>query len=139
MRRFFDTNVLVYMFDDDAPEKRDVARECFRAAVSDGSFVISTQVLQEFHVAVTRKLQTPVPAETAEAALEEFSRLAVVLLDTSIIVAAARTSRLQTVSFWDALIVEAAQAAGASELLSEDLQEGRRFGSLVLTNPFRAG
>lgn len=137
MRRFFDTNVLVYMFDEGAPEKRDLARQCFRTAVSDGSFVVSTQVLQEFHIAVTRKLQTPVPPETSEAALEEFSRLAVVLVDTTMIVAAARTSRLHTVSFWDALIVEAAQAAGASELLTEDLQDGRRFGSLVLTNPFR--
>jgi predicted nucleic acid-binding protein len=139
MRRFFDTNVLVYMFDEGAPEKRDLARQCFRTAVSDGSFVISTQVLQEFHVAVTRKLQIPVPPETAEAALEEFSRLAVVLVDTTMNGAAARNSRLHTLSFWDALIVEAAQAAGASELLSEDLQDGRRFGSLVLTNPFRAG
>lgn len=61
-----------------------------------------------------------------------------VLVDTTMIGAAARTSRLHPLSLWDALIVEAAQAAGASELLSEDLQEGRRFGSLVLTNPFRA-
>ncbi|MEX2530551.1 MAG: PIN domain-containing protein [Gemmatimonadota bacterium] len=139
MRRFFDTNVLVYMFDEGAPEKQDLARRHFRAAVADGSFVISTQVLQEFHVAVTRKLQTPVPPEAAEAALEEFFRLPVVLVDTTMIGAAARTSRLHTVSFWDALIIEAAQAAGSSELLSEDLQEGRRFGSLVLTNPFHTG
>jgi predicted nucleic acid-binding protein len=139
MRRFFDTNVLVYMFDDGAPGKRDLARECFRTAVADGSFVISTQVLQEFHVTVTRKLETPVPPETAETALEEFSRLAVVLVDTTMIGAAARTSRLHTVSFWDALIIEAAQAAGAEELLSEDLQDGRRFGSLVLMNPFLKG
>jgi predicted nucleic acid-binding protein len=139
MRRFFDTNVLVYMFDDGAPGKRDLARECFRTAVADGSFVISTQVLQEFHVAVTRKLETPVPPETAETALEEFSRLAVVLVDTTMIGAAARTSRLHTMSFWDALIIEAAQAAGAAELLSEDLQDGRRFGSLVLMNPFLKG
>ncbi|CAN5756856.1 hypothetical protein BH23GEM11_BH23GEM11_06640 [soil metagenome] len=81
---------------------------------------------------MARKLQSPVPTETAEAALEEFSRLAVVLVDTTMIGSAARTSRLHTVSFWDALTIEAAQASGASELLSEDLQEGRRFGSLVI-------
>jgi predicted nucleic acid-binding protein len=137
MRRFFDTNILVYLFDDDAPEKGDLARRLFREAARDGSFVISTQVLQEFHVAVTRKLQQPIPPEAAEAALEEFSRLSVMLVDTSVIRAAARTSRLHTLSFWDALIVEAAQAAGASELLSEDLQHGRHFGSLLVRNPFR--
>lgn len=139
MRRFFDTNVLVYMFDEDAPEKRDLAHQQFRTSVADGSFVVSTQVLQEFYVAVTRKLQTPVPPESAETALEEFSRLPLVLVDTAMIGAAARTSRLHTVSFWDALIIEAAQASGASELLSEDLQDGRRFGPLLVTNPFRSG
>jgi len=139
MRQFFDTNVLVYMFDEDAPEKRDLAHQHFCAAVADGSFVMSTQVLQEFHVAVTRKLQTPVPPEAAEAALEEFSRLPVVLVDTTMIAAAARTSRLHTVSFWDALIIEAAQTSGASQLLSEDLQDGRWFGPLLVTNPFRSG
>lgn len=138
MRRFFDTNVLVYMFDEDAPEKRDLAHQRFRAAVADGSFVLSTQILQEFHVAVTRKLQRPVPLEAAEAALDELSRLPVILVDTTMIRAAARTSRLHTVSFRDALVIEAAQAAGASELLSEDLQDGRRFGSLLVTNPFRS-
>jgi len=51
----------------------------------------------------------------------------------------ARTSRLHTVSFWDPLIIEAAQASGASELLSEDLQSGRRFGPLLITTPFRSG
>jgi len=62
-------------------------------------------------------------------------RVARRFFDTTMIGAAARTSRLHTVSFWDALIIEAAQAAGAEELLSEDLQDGRRFGSLVLMNP----
>lgn len=139
MRRFFDTNVLVYMFDEEAPEKRDLAHQHFRAAVAAGSFVVSTQVLQEFYVAVTLKLQTPLPPEAAEAALEEFCRLPVVLVDTTMIGAAARTSRLHTVSFWDALVIEAAQASGASELLSEDLRDGRQFGPLLVTNPFRSG
>jgi len=138
MRRFFDTNVLVYLFDEDSPEKRAFAHERFRTAVEDGSFVISTQILQEFHVAVTRKLHQPIPMEAAEAALEEFSKLPVILVDAAMIVAAARTSRLHTVSFWDALVIEAAQAAGASELLSEDLQDGRRFGDLQIRNPFRS-
>ncbi len=139
MRRFFDTNVLVYLFDEESTEKRSLAHECFRAAVQDGSFVISTQILQEFYVAVTRKLQQPVSPDAARAALEEFSKLPVIPVDTAMIVAAARTSHSHTVSFWDALVVEAAQAAGASVLVSEDFQDGRRFGELLIMNPFRLG
>ncbi len=136
MRRFFDTNLLVYLFDESSPEKQARARSLFRSAVADGSFVISTQVLQEFYVTVTRKLDRPIPPEAAEEALEELSRLPIIPVDTAMVLSAARTSRLHTLSFWDALIVGAALASGATELLSEDLQDGRRFGDLQVRNPF---
>jgi predicted nucleic acid-binding protein len=137
MRRFFDTNILVYLFDEGEPEKRALATELFRDAVGDGSLVISTQVLQEFHVVVTRKLERPLAPEAAEAALEELCKLPVVPIDPSMVLAAARASRLHTLSFWDALVIEAARTSGASQLLSEDLQDGRRFGEMEIANPFR--
>jgi predicted nucleic acid-binding protein len=139
MRRFFDTNVLVYLFDADSPEKRSRAAQLFQEAAGDGSFVISTQVLLEFYVTVTRKLEQPVPTAAARDALSAFSELPVVQVDPPMIAAAARLSELHSLSFWDALVVEAAGAAGATELLSEDLQDGRRFGALTVRNPFREG
>ena len=138
MRRFFDTNVLVYLFDEDAPEKREIAKRLFRESVRDGSFVISTQVLQEFYVVVTRKLERPISLDAAEGALDRFAALPAIPVDTPMVQVAARTARLHTVSFWDALVIEAAQAAGASQILSEDLQDGRRFGDVLIVNPFKA-
>ena len=61
-RAFFDTNVLVYLFDSDSPAKQARAREVFESEGRAGNVVISTQVLQEFYVAVTRKLGKPLPS-----------------------------------------------------------------------------
>lgn len=136
MRIFFDTNILVYVFDNDSPEKQAIARERLRSAVVDGSLVLSTQVLQEFHVAVTRKLEDPVTPEVSEEILQNLSRLPILSVDPPLVLAAARLSRVHTISFWDALIVESAIAAGAATLLTEDLQAGRVFGQLRVENPF---
>ena len=136
MRVFFDTNVLVYLFDGDAPAKQERAREVFQDAVDGGQIVLSTQVLQEFYVAVTQKLDRPLELETAEEAVESLTRLPVLPVDPPMILGAVRLARRQTLSFWDALIVESALAAGASQLLTEDLQAGRRFDELEIVNPF---
>ena len=67
-RTFFDTNVLVYLFDADSPDKQARAREALRERLESGAVVVSTQVLQEFFVTVTRKLARPLSAAEAEAA-----------------------------------------------------------------------
>jgi predicted nucleic acid-binding protein len=77
MRTFFDTNILVYLFDGDAPEKQERSRILFTTETQEGRIVLSTQVLQEFYVAVTRKLAAPLPPETAEQAVRHFSALPV--------------------------------------------------------------
>jgi predicted nucleic acid-binding protein len=136
-RTFFDTNVLVYLFDADSPEKQSRARDALRERLESGAVVVSTQVLQEFFVAVTRKLARPLPADEAEAALRRLMDLPVVQVDPDQILAAAVTSRRDRLSFWDALILTAASAAGCEEVLSEDLQHGRSFGRLRIVDPFR--
>ena len=136
-RTFFDTNVLVYLFDADSPEKQSRARDALRERLESGAVVVSTQVLQEFFVAVTRKLARPLPADEAEAALRRLMDLPVVQVDPDQILAAAATSRRDRISFWDALILTAASAAGCQEVLSEDLQHGRSFGRLRIVDPFR--
>jgi predicted nucleic acid-binding protein len=136
-RTFFDTNVLVYLFDADAPEKQAGARESLETALERGTVVVSTQVLQEFFVTVTRKLARPLPAAEAEGALRRLMELAVVQVDPDMILAAAVSARRDRISFWDALILTAASAAGCAEVLSEDLQHGRSFGRVRVVNPFR--
>lgn len=99
--------------------------------------VISTQVLQEFFVTVTRKLARPLPARDAEAALRGLMELSVVQVDPELILAAAVSSRRDRISFWDALVLAAAAASGCEEVLSEDLQHGQSFGGVRISNPFR--
>jgi predicted nucleic acid-binding protein len=136
-KTFFDTNVLVYLFDADSPDKQSRAREALQQALERGAVVVSTQVLQEFFVTVTRKLARPLPAGEAEAALRRLMALSVVQIDPDLILAAAVSSRRDRISFWDALILAAASAAGCDEVLSEDLQHGRSFGRVRVANPLR--
>jgi predicted nucleic acid-binding protein len=136
-RAFFDTNVLVYLFDNRDPEKRIRAQRIFAEESERGRAVLSTQVLQEFYWAVTRKLATPLPEEVAEERARDFSELPLVRVDAPMILAAIARSRSQSLTFWDALIVEAALRAGAGRLLTEDLQHGQRIEGLTVENPFR--
>ena len=133
---FFDTNILVYLFDQDVPDKRDRAKMLFQQEVEAGRFVASTQVLQEFYVAATRKLAVPLPVADAEEAVRALADLSIVPVDSSMILSAIDRSRSMQVSFWDALIIEAALSVGATCLLTEDLQHGRQIDGLRITNPF---
>ncbi|UCF66583.1 MAG: PIN domain-containing protein [Acidobacteriota bacterium] len=134
-RSFLDTNVLVYTDDADAPAKRAVALDLIEQSLRDRVGVISTQVLQEYFVAATRKLG--VNAVTARRKIELLSRLDLVPIGLAEILAAVDLHRLHEISFWDALIVRAALESGCQVLFSEDLQHGRRFDALEVVDPFR--
>jgi predicted nucleic acid-binding protein len=137
VRSFFDTNVLVYLFDEDSPEKQAAVRELVRQETADGRAVLSTQVLQEFYVAITRKLALPVPPPTALQALDDLCALPVVQVDKDLVLRGARRSQAGGFSFWDALIVESALQARATTLWTEDLQHGQTVETLRIANPFR--
>jgi predicted nucleic acid-binding protein len=138
-RSFFDTNVLVYLFDNRDPEKKIRAQQVFAEESERGRAVLSTQVLQEFHWAVTHKLASPLPEEVAEQRVRDFCELPLVRVDAPMILAAVTRSRSEGFAFWDALILESALKAGARRLLTEDLQHGQRIGDLTVENPFREG
>lgn len=133
-RSFVDTNVLVYAFDDAVPAKRDRARALL--ADSDGPLVISAQVIGEFYVVVTRKLASPLSGSQASAAVAELLRLPVVPIDGELTRTAVSTSLAAQISYWDALIVEAAAAAACDRLLTEDLETGTTIRSVRIENPF---
>ncbi len=138
-RSFFDTNVLLYMYDDDEPHKKAQAIDVFERAVEDDLAVLSTQVLQEFYVNATRTLAVPLSPERAAARVRDFSRLPLVRVDETMIIAAIERHRSMSLSFWDALIVEAALRGGADRILTEDLQHGQRIEDLTVENPFLEG
>ena len=133
---FVDTNVLLYAHDASEMVKRPIARDALERLWADGTGAISTQVLQEFYVVATRKLAVPMSHSEAREVVDVYSSWRVITIDPSIIIAASVLEEEHTLSFWDALIVEAAKIAGASLLLSEDLQAGRGIGGIRIRNPF---
>jgi predicted nucleic acid-binding protein len=137
-RVFLDTNVLVYLYDTDAPEKQARARTLLEEHGLAGNAFLSTQVLQEFYVNVARKFARQLSHEEALRATENLSRLPLVQIHTSLILDAISLRRDLQLSFWDALIVRAALEAGCERLLTEDMQPGRRIGELRIENPFLA-
>ncbi|MFH2006877.1 MAG: PIN domain-containing protein [bacterium] len=136
-RVFIDTNVLVYCYDEDEPEKRERALGIFEEPDTCWEPVLSTQVLQEFYVAVVRKLARPLDEAAAEQAVAQLARLPVVQIDAPMVLAAIALSRRHQLSLWDALILEAARSAGCPTLLTEDLQPGFRYQGVTVENPFR--
>ena len=136
MKFFFDTNVLVYLFDADSPDKRKKARALFQKHADAGDVLLSTQVLQEFYVTVTRKLARPLDAAAAAEAVSSFAEFPLVQIDSELIISAIHRSRNDQLSFWDALIVQAAIEGHASTLYFEDMQHGQTTNGLRVVNPF---
>lgn len=133
---FVDTNILAY-----AHDRSEVAKQPAAAAILDSLWLsrtgaLSTQVLQEFYAVVTRKFDPPMSRRSARAIVAEYGEWVVVEIDVPMILASSRFEERHRFSFWDALVVEAARRAGATRVLSEDLQAGRRIGGLVIENPF---
>jgi len=136
MRSFFDTNIPVYLYDADAEQKEDIACKLFETEASSGRAILSTQVLQELYVVVTRKLTIPLDMETAEDVVRNLAVLPIIRIDTEKIIAAIGRSRRMNLSFWDSLIVEAALTGSAKRLFSEDLQHYQVIDGLRIQNPF---
>ena len=137
VRSFFDSNVLVYTDDAEADDKRAQALALWQAHRQASHAVISVQVLQEYFRVTTGKLAVD-PAVAIDK-LMLFSRADVVQAGPADVIAAARLSVEQRLSFWDAMIVHMALVADCALLYSEDLQDGRRFAGLQIVNPFRQG
>jgi len=133
---FLDTNVLVYAFDsaDSAKQKRSL--RILEREYLDPPPVISTQVLQEFYVVVSRKLEKPLSEEDAERVCIHLSKFPCVVIDPQMVLDAIRLNRAHELSLWDALIVRAAIKSGCQTLLTEDLQHGIEIEDLRVVNPY---
>jgi predicted nucleic acid-binding protein len=134
-RSFFDTNVLLYADDKSAPAKQRRSRDLVAEHRQAGTGVISLQVLQEYFVNVTRKLD--VDPRIARRKLQLLAELDVAIPDVGDVLAAIDLHRLHGFSFWDALILRSAQQSGCSILLSEDFHDGLEIDGVKIVNPFR--
>lgn len=134
MRRFFDANVLVYSRDPGESRKREVARALIKEAIESDAFVVSTQVLTEFYVTVVRRKFVG-PTEALQL-VRLWSEHDTVAQTPELLVRGLELHQAHSLSPWDGLIVQAAIDARCDVLLTEDLQHGRRFGDLQISNPF---
>jgi len=136
-RVFVDTNVLVYAYDRSEPEKQRRALEVLDRLTIRGAGVISTQVLAEFFVAVTRKIPAPLSVSEAYERIRNYLRSwAVVDVTGLIVLEAARGVRDHQFSFWDAQIWATARLNQIPVVFSEDFSDGAVIEGVRFVNPF---
>ncbi len=131
---FFDTNILLYLFDQREVLKREIARKLFSAYLESKTLRISTQVVQEFYSAATKKLRLPLYEVAAE--VRALCGLEMTTVSRVEILRAIDIRHRIQISFWDGLIISAAETAGATILFTEDLTHGQTIGSIQIVNPF---
>jgi predicted nucleic acid-binding protein len=135
VRSFVDTNILVYAHRISVGPKHDRAKQLLAELWAAKSGVISTQVLQEFCFTVSRLARNFPTSELVET-IRQFSEWIVVTNTSDSVLNALSLESRYNISFWDALIVNAAQMSDASVLYTEDLNHGQHFGSVQVVNPF---
>jgi len=133
---FVDTNVLVYAFDRGSSPKKVVAQRLMNELMADDLLRVSTQVLQELFVTLTRKVSQRCSSEEALTVLEDLGAWPLMVVDYAAIRAAVGLADQAKVSFWDALIVVAAARTGAGLLYTEDLNDGQEILGVRIVNPF---
>lgn len=134
-KSFVDTNVLIYAHDVDAKAKHDIAKRVLHELWSDRAGVLSTQVLQEFYVNVTRKISRPISKEAARLVVGTYTIWCVDTTPTEIS-SAFRIEDESRIGFWDALIVASAIKSGSKRILSEDFNAGQTIAGVRIENPF---
>jgi predicted nucleic acid-binding protein len=136
---FVDTNVLIYSEDGAVADKQAQANAWLTVLWQRRLGRTSTQVLNEFYVNVTRKAKPPMPAGDARAEVRRYQRWQPWGLDHATVESAWSVESRFGFSYWDAMIVAAAQAQGCRYLLTEDMQHGQQIDSLRVVNPFLVG
>jgi predicted nucleic acid-binding protein len=134
---FVDTNILIYAHDRDAGVKHERARQLIEQLWSAGQGALSTQVLQELCVNLRRRVARPLPGDEIAKLIEDYLSWQVVVITPQAIVAAVEIEDRYKVSYWDALILYAAESCGAAVLYSEDMSHGQRYGVVEVLNPLR--
>lgn len=136
---FVDTNVLIYGHNVQAGRRNIVAREALAELWRSANGTLSTQVLQEFYVNVTRKIPVPLARAEARRLVRQYAVWPVVVVSPADVEAASEIEERHQLSFWDALIVVAARRGGATVLLSEDLGHEQVIAGVRVVNPFATG
>jgi len=137
VKSFLDTNVIVYAFDQSFPEKARIAQRLITDGAADKQAIISYQVVQEFINVALRGFRLAIIRFDLESfVLTALFPMMAISSSPALVIEALRLHGDNQLSWYDALIVAAALQGGCRVLYSEDLQHGRRFGDLIVQNPF---
>ena len=135
-RIFVDTNILIYAHDLDAGPRHDIAASALEELWKSEKGVMSTQVLQEFYVNVTKKISKPLSQAHARGIIENYLSWHIEINEPDTILLASEIEERHLLSFWDALIIAAACHAKADIILTEDLNHGQTIEGILIENPF---
>jgi len=136
-KAFIDTNILIYAHDLDAGYKNEISAEIVRNLWENRTGIISTQVLQEFYVNVTRKISSPLSKSKARGIIESYLVWHIELNGVKTILFASEIEERHQLSFWDSLIIAAAYNAKADKIFTEDLNHGQIIEGILIENPFK--
>ncbi len=132
---FVDTNILLYAHDRSTGVKHERARQLVERLWTSGQSVLSTQVLQELCINLRRKVAPPLPVDEIRHLIQDYLSWEIVVNNPASILHALEIEVRYQVSFWDALVLQAAEAAGAAVLYSEDLAAGQKYSGVKVINP----
>ena len=132
---FVDTNILIYAHDRDAGVRRDRAAAALGELWTNRSGRLSVQVLQEFYVTATSKLRSSIDRASAREVVRSYSSWVGAAADVGLVLRAIEIAELARLSYWDAMIVAAAEQCGASTLYTEDLNTGQSIAGIHIVNP----
>jgi len=135
---FVDTNILMYAHDTSTGAKHERAKALVAELWRERTGVVSTQVLQELSVNLRRKAGRPLDAKATREIVADYLTWQVVVNGGESILEALDLEARYQISFWDALVIQAAQVAGAEVLYSEDLSDQQRYGPVLVVNPLRS-
>ena len=132
---FVDTNILIYAHDPRAGRKHERARQLIERLWRTGEGVLSTQILQELCVNLRRKVARPLPIDEIRRLIQDYLSWEIVVNTPEAVIEALEIETRYKISFWDALVLQAAESSGAAVLYSEDLATGQTYGTIQVVDP----
>ena len=132
---FVDTNILIYAHDRTAGIKHQCARHAIERLWTTGQGVLSTQILQDLCINLRRRLARPLPVDEVRRLIQDYLSWEIVANSPEAVLQALEIEVRYKISFWDALVLQAAEQSGAAILYSEDLAAGQNYGPVQVMNP----
>lgn len=134
---FVDTNILIYAHDPSTGVKYERAKRVVEHLWQTGQGVVSTQVLQELCLNLRRKVARPLPVDDIRRLVRDYMSWEVVVNAPEAVIDALELEVRYKISFWDAMILNAAEISGSAVLYSEDLSAGQKYGGVRVVNPLK--